>query len=367
MTLFGLRSAVRSAEPGLLDTFLIAAVGTVLVIRLFLEATGYPRLGGGELHIAHVLWGGLGMLVAFVLLLGFLSAATRHIAALVGGAGFGAFIDELGKFVTSDNNYFYRPTAAVVYVVFVVLFLVVRQLWRFRHLSPRESLVNAIELTAELIAGDLDEYERARALELLSQADQSEPLVPILRQRFLDARIAGTRVDAVVRLRRRTSALYRRIVTTTAFRRVLVALFAIEGLALVLTLIAVVAFFGATALGIDVGADAALELGTGGPFAVAVQLVASGVACVLIVRGVFAVRHSRLAAYHSFELAIMVDLLLNQPFAFLDQGFGQAFAVLFDLLLLAILRYLKAEEQRLLASAHEAAPLTSGALAARRI
>jgi len=366
VSLFGLRSAVRSAEPGLLDTFLVAAVGTVLVIRLFLEATGYPRLGGGELHIAHVLWGGLGMLVAFVLLLGFVSSATRHIAALVGGAGFGAFIDEFGKFVTSDNNYFYRPTAAVVYVLFVLLFLVVRQLWRFRQLSPRESLVNAIGLAEDLVAGDLDEYERSRALDLLTHADQSEPLVSILRQRFVGVRIAAAPVSGLHRLRGRGSAMYRRVVTTTAFRRVLFTLFAIEGLVIVLGLIAVTALIAATALGIDVG-DATVDVGGGGPFAIAVQFAATFVAGVLIIRGLVAVRHSRLAAYHSFELAIMVDLLLNQPFAFLDQGFGQAFDVLFDLLLLAILRYLKAEEQRLLASGHEAAPLTSGALAARRI
>src|SRR5436309_6887086 len=253
MTLFGLRGAVRSAEPGLLDTFLVAAVGTVLVIRLFLEATGYPRLGGGELHIAHVLWGGLGMLVAFLLLLGFVSSATRPIAALVGGAGFGAFIDEFGKFVTSDNNYFYRPTAAVVYVLFVLLFLVVRQLWRFRQLSPRESLVNAIGLAEDLVAGDLDEYERSRALDLLTHADQSEPLVSILRQRFVGVRIAAAPVSGLHRLRGRGSAMYRRVVTTTAFRRVLFTLFAIEGLVIVLGLIAVTALIAATALGIDVG------------------------------------------------------------------------------------------------------------------
>ena len=87
----------------------------------------------------------------------------------------------------------------------------------------------------------------------------------------------------------------------------------------------------------------------------------------LIVRGLLAVRRARLTAYRSFELAILVDLLLNQPFAFLDQGFGQAFDVIFDLLLLAILRYLKAEEHRLLAAAQTHAPLASGTLAARQV
>lgn len=41
--------------------------------RLALQLVGYPRLGGGGFHIAHLLWGGLLMLAAIVLLLGFLT------------------------------------------------------------------------------------------------------------------------------------------------------------------------------------------------------------------------------------------------------------------------------------------------------
>jgi hypothetical protein len=289
------------------------------------------------------------MLVAFVLLLGFLSYGSQHLAALVGGAGFGAFIDELGKFVTSDNNYFYRPTAALVYVIFAALFLLVRQLWRYGQLSPRESLVNAVELAENLVGGGLDEWERSRALELLANSDQSEPLVAVLRQRFLDARAGEEPPSGLERLRHRVSALYRRVAATTAFRRLVIAVFAIEGLFFIPSFVAVAALFGATAIGNgDLGA--ALALATGGrSFTPAVQLVATFVSGIFLVRGLITVRHSRLRAYRSFELAILVDLLLNQPFAFLDLGFGQSIDVLFDLALLAVLRYLKAEEHRLLA------------------
>ena len=76
-----MKHLVRAADADLLDTFLVSAIATVVIIRIFLEATGYPQLGGGGLHIAHVLWGGLGMLVAIVLLLLYLSPTTRLVAA----------------------------------------------------------------------------------------------------------------------------------------------------------------------------------------------------------------------------------------------------------------------------------------------
>jgi hypothetical protein len=81
-------SARNIQTRALLDTFFVCAIATILIIRLQLWATNYPKLGGGKLHIAHLLWGGLGMLVAIVVLLTFLSQAKRHTAAILGGIGF---------------------------------------------------------------------------------------------------------------------------------------------------------------------------------------------------------------------------------------------------------------------------------------
>src|SRR5690606_1453271 len=65
--------------------------------------------------------------VAFLLVL---LAETRNklFAALLGGIGFGLFIDEIGKFVTNDNDYFYEPAIGLMYVSFLLIWLLARLL-----------------------------------------------------------------------------------------------------------------------------------------------------------------------------------------------------------------------------------------------
>src|SRR5438128_1825697 len=135
----------------LLEVFLVASVSSVLVIRSLLALSGYPQLGGRELHIAHLLWGGLLMLIALVMLLAFLGSRIQFLAALLGGIGFGTFLDELGKFITRDTNYFFQPTIALIYCIFVLLLLSIRGLERRPYSSPQERLANGLELLQEAL------------------------------------------------------------------------------------------------------------------------------------------------------------------------------------------------------------------------
>jgi hypothetical protein len=328
----------------------VSAIATLLVIRIYLEATGYPQLGGDGLHIAHVLWGGLGMLVAIVLLLLFLTSTTRHVAALVGGIGFGAFIDELGKFLTSDNNYFFKPTAALVYVVFVALFLATREVRNFRKLTPEENLVNAIELSKKLAGAGLNEADRVRGLGLLERADEANPLVPALRERFLagTARHAGP--SRVGRVRSSMGRGYAALVGNEWFRRLIAAIFVLQALALLVGVAAAAAVSMGTLLGIAEARVAFDEAAAGATLASWIQVIAGLVAGGLVLRGVIFLWRSRVRAYRAFELAILIDLLLYLPFAFLDEGFVTFIDVLIDLALLATLRYMQVQERRMLAT-----------------
>jgi hypothetical protein len=140
---------------------LIAFAVSITLTRLFLQLTGYPRLGGGALHIAHVLWGGLLLLAASLLPLVLVNRWARIAGAVLAGAGAGLFLDEVGKFITSTNDYFYPPAAPIVYVFFLLTVWVYIQFRRPPQHDPRASLYRVLEGLEEILDRDLDEDERA--------------------------------------------------------------------------------------------------------------------------------------------------------------------------------------------------------------
>lgn len=153
------RKLARNIYAGsLLEVFMVTAVTSVLAIRFFLEITGYPQVSGGGLHIAHVLVGGFFMLISILILLIFLGNYSRSLAAVLGGFGFGAFIDELGKFITSDNNYFFKPTIGLIYIIFVLLFFFIRKISNRSYLTEKEKHVNFLEISEEAVLIDDKAY-----------------------------------------------------------------------------------------------------------------------------------------------------------------------------------------------------------------
>jgi hypothetical protein len=337
-------TVIRNDRRSLVDTFLIVAALSVLALRVYLAAAHYPQLGGDGLHIAHVLWGGLLMVVAIGMLLSLLSRQSQLIAAIIGGAGFGLFIDELGKFLTSDNNYFFKPTASLVYALFVAFFLAVRELRRYRKLTPRENLVNAVEAAKELAVGPVSSATKVHALSWLEGADQSQPLTQLLRRQFEQAPVAPERHSPVYEWAMIARARYVSVMHARWFRRVVIAIFCVQAVGVVLTFV----YTAAVAVGAIAGSAGALEEWNatlrGGPIIWA-TLLGALVAGGFTVAGVAQIPRSRRRAYRLFETALLIDLLLVQPFTLLDTGFAGLTQAFIDLGLLLALRYMQTEER----------------------
>ncbi len=150
----------EGAERYLLLT-LLSFAASVTCTRLLLSLTGYPQLGNSELHIAHVLWGGLLLFVAALLPTVFANRWTYTLAALLGGVGVGLFIDEVGKFITQTNNYFYPAAAPIIYVFFLLTVLIYLQVRRSSARDARTELYRVLDVLAEVLDDDLDTRECA--------------------------------------------------------------------------------------------------------------------------------------------------------------------------------------------------------------
>jgi hypothetical protein len=342
------RSQTRSIDIGRLqETFLVSGVTTILVVRSELWLTNYPQLGGGQLHIAHLLWGGVFMLIAIGMLLSFVGRSLRRPSAVIGGIGFGLFLDEVGKFVTADNDYFFKPTAAIIYVVFVALFLISRAMHHRRGFSPREYLVNAIDLLAEGARRDLDERERQRAVEWLGRADPRDPLVGPVRKLLEDREGVAPRHGFAARFAERVQGRLRALVERPSFTRGIGWLFTAWAL---ISLVSITLI--ALSVGLKLGGVSGVRLsGVDNHFSALniASLGSSTIAGALVAYGVWRLhRGSRLDAYRLFDRAVLVQIFFGRFFSFVESQFGAVFGLAVDILLLVTVRYLlQLEQQRL--------------------
>lgn len=155
------RSAVKRADAR--DYVFLAMLSfalSVIVTRFFLELTGYPQIATEELHIAHVLWGGLLLFLACGLMLALANRWVYSLAAILTGAGFGLFIDEVGKFITQSNDYFYPFAAPIIYLLFVLTLSLYIRIRRPADRSPRAIMYRTLERLTEMLDMDLEEEER---------------------------------------------------------------------------------------------------------------------------------------------------------------------------------------------------------------
>ena len=150
------RPVEREGAEFYLLLLLLSFAASVALTRLFLELTGYPQLGNQTLHIAHVMWGGLLLFVSALLMLIYANRWVYRMGAILAGVGVGLFMDEVGKFITQTNDYFYPPAASIVYVFFLLVVIFYMEVRRPKRRDARSELYRALDSFEEVLDRDLD-------------------------------------------------------------------------------------------------------------------------------------------------------------------------------------------------------------------
>ena len=287
----------------------------MLAIRFILRITGYPSLGGARFHIAHMLWGGLLMAAALLICLSFLGNRTRLLAALLGGVGFGTFIDEIGKFITRDNNYFYQPSISLIYIMFVLIYLAFRDLQMRSGISREEYLVNAINDLEEAVINDLQPEERERALGYLGAIAEKDDLTLRLAALIEEASVQPHPDGWLRRIRRYVVAGYEAVLARADRFGGLVTLFVLQ----LVVNAGTVAFIVARAWSAEAVANASGQ--QGGTFVIipisdVLLIVSTLVPSILVVIAVFALRRSRMRGLYLFRRAVLLSILFTEVFMF---------------------------------------------------
>jgi hypothetical protein len=156
---------------------LVGFAVTIIGTRAFLELTGYPQIASGDFHIAHVLWGGLLLFASALLLLVGRGSDLYWFSSLLIGVGFGLFIDEVGKFITRTNDYFYPLAAPIIYASFLLTVLVysrVRDLRRDGAQAAGYAILDNLERAVDPHISE-EEYEQSK-LRLHQIGEQSTQL-----------------------------------------------------------------------------------------------------------------------------------------------------------------------------------------------
>jgi len=97
----------------------------------------------------------------------FANRVVRIWSAVLSGVGVGLFIDEVGKFITRSNDYFFPIAAPIIYGIFLLTLLVYVAFRRKKHPDARQELYAITQMLEEVLDHDLTSADREEMLNRL--------------------------------------------------------------------------------------------------------------------------------------------------------------------------------------------------------
>jgi hypothetical protein len=279
---------------------------------------------------------------ALVIVFSFLGRTALRLTVFLGGVGFGAFIDEVGKFVTKNNDYFFQPSVAIMYVTFAVLYLLGRLIQSHRSLSRSEYLVNALAEMEELALQDLDPVEKVRAAAYLGQSDPQSPLTRALETALDEAElVASSEPGPFARFRNRLQDIYRRVAHLRGFAFLLIFFFCAQLLIKASSLFSFLFLREADITQILAGRFGGFtHRAQSLTFTEKAEIFIGAGEALFVLAGIIRLRTSRLEAYRLFRASILLYLFVTQIFVFAREEWSALVGFLFNLLILLALAFL---------------------------
>jgi hypothetical protein len=167
---------LRKHAHELVQNVVLGFAFSVIAIRFFMAVSPITILVVGNFHVAHMLYGGVLLLIASLLVYILQNSRALEISSWLTGIGFGFFIDEIGKYVSLNNDYYYKLAAPLIYLSFLITVFVFFWVKQRQKLTAKERLYHALFDVQRIMEERLYLFEfpdlKRSLKELLKESDQ---------------------------------------------------------------------------------------------------------------------------------------------------------------------------------------------------
>ena len=273
------------------------------------------------------------MLTSITIFAAFLNRPAHRFAAILGGIGFGFFIDEIGKFITHDNNYFWEPATSIIYVILICLYLIFRFLDKNRTLTKKEDVLNALQITEDLALYQKNPGEKRLAIQLLKKAGFKEPFAKDLMSMLRKFRpISTDNKDLIDKTVDKSAKLYRKFIENKYFTTYVIIAFVSATLYNLLSLYVTLT---------PIFKKPAASLG----FSQSTEILSSSISALLILAGSILIFKNRLQGYKLYKTSLLISIFLTQVFTFYRDQLAAITTLALNIFFLGIIRYLIKKEK----------------------